>query len=439
MAAAKHTVLGYTSSPEYGWVVAKEDPKAYWGKRDADYYAQTGKHIDPSWQGWNYLDQNKVSLANKNYTDANKVLTSLSGWNKANFGTPKAPNLTSNSPSWQRDITKDPFGWYNNPTTSIGQRASANKILNPITPPRYDYQGNVTQKTLDLANPNNYDNPELTRYYDGPNANMNYRVSKDRVDLWGNNTSKTRGGEDLVNEVAKYYQMKNTDPHFADTYGSLVGKNGNQYTFNKNGINSNYFYTPYDLAISGNSNGDIANQDISYWKDKPFYDNGFLSTSDPGTRKLGTETNEIGYSTPKTGGGSFLGGLLKGLPMSLALGAIPGGWVVGAAKGLDGLLDPDKPEKVNVFKGNFLDGAPKASFGTGVPEYGTNATPNILNPGTGGSNQTTTSLNKFKWNNTDYNISDGSLYNPNGTLAYNKNSTGSTELGNAYNTYLGTL
>lgn len=436
----KYTKLGENTQNAYGWVVAKNKSDEYYKKRNDTYKAQTGKTVHSSWNGWTPEGNSYQGTSN---TRANNSQNKVSNDAQKGYGINAQKGTTV--PQWakQADLSK-PM------TFADMMRLDQNKVGMPSTdgglanmgnmgnlnPVKYNYDGHVTQKTMELSNPNNYYNPELERYYDGPNANMNYRMSKDQIVLSGNNTSKTRGGEDLSDIIAKYYKGRNSP--LISGYGNFVAKNGNKYTFNKDGINKDYHYTPYDTAISGNAQGQIANQELSYWNDKAFYDNGFLSEQDPGTRQLGKETTTIGYSRPSKSGGFF--GKLGGLLPKLALNLIPGGQFVSAAITAGELLDPDKPGKSNVYKGNFLEGAPTFNFGNGTTNGGTNTTPNIQNPGTGGSQQTTQAMNKFNWNNVDYNVSGNNLYAPSGNLAYNKSTnTGSTQLGTAYNTYLGTL
>lgn len=87
-------------------------------------------------------------------------------------------------------------------------------------------------------------------------------------------------------------------------------------------------------------------------------------------------------------------------------------------------------------------------FGSGAPSQ---ITPNIQNPGTGGSNQTTSSLNSYNWNNvpTSNNYTQGNMYsqlptdiNGKSILTDGKNqgnSSSTTQVSQPYGTYLGTL
>lgn len=437
--------LGNVTAPEYGWVTAKADEKGFFDKRNQDYFKETGRYVDPSWDGWTHSGQ---SYQNQ-MRDINRVAQAKA---KANFSfdtmdiasgkrRPGSLDLSSKRkiPSWEY-YKNGPLGgiWQDNSIAGSLNRVATRRaaLSNPNR-----FQGGVTDKTLDLGNPFNYTDPELQRYMDGPNANIMYRMSGDRMELSGNNTSKTWGGEDLADEVAQWYKQHNTDPNFDSNYGSLVSKNGNQYTFDKDGVATNYFYTPYDVAIHGTKQGGIANQDINFWNDKPFYDNGFLSTIDPGTKALGSETTSLGVKTPPKSGGLFGGGGLLSTLAGVGLNFLAPGagtifnGAINAGKVLDG---PGSMNRTNPFAGFNPYETPNSNVKNTTTGNGT--TPNILNPGTGGSNQTTTSLNKFNWNNEDFNVQNNGLYKQNGDLAYNReDNTGTSQLGQAYNTYLGTL
>jgi len=451
--------IGSITTPKYGWVTAKADKNSFTGfdKAQAEYKRLTGGNFQGA--GWNAKGKQLLSWYDKNKgatkaTGISDPTTGMNPWQKANDG------LRGNDP-WSRANTTpratfdNPSPW--KPTTGAFQNIEAQDHYRnePL-----DWQGHVSNTTKALANPNYYNNPELQRYYDGPNDNVQYEFGDySGITHSGDNTSKTLGGEDNVNNVRDWFKNNRSDPSLG-TYSSMSGTSDPLVQKMQFGDKS-FYYTPYDYAIAG-LNGKLPNQDMSYWNSAKYYDPGsqigsgsktpygFLTSTDPtmaGVNNLGTETTDVSYHNNDTGGswGDMIGSIgaagmgfipgMQGVALAgMPLMGIPGtiGNLASMANGQNGPANP--------FNSYKPDTGPNFS-GTTTPSTGGQTTvPNIMNPGTGGSNQTTSSLNKFNWNNVDYNVQGNNLFSPKGDLAWNgDNNTGTSPLGNAYKSYLGQL
>lgn len=478
------TKVASFTTPKYGWITAKPDEKEFESNQAAHgvsrqlqgFYGDTAR-IRNATRAANALN---AGLAHHNYFGVRQAYQA-----QDMSGVPIADTTIRRLYGLGYDESMDSIKkWLQANSRPGGADAAMRKnplqfpgMSNPYLP--WNTQGYITEKANMLANPMNYKDPTLQRYYDGPNGDMTYYPYMHELEVGGNNSSYEQGGETNLRNVARYYASLAKDPASYGTVTNAADIAGNNFvknlTFNKDGTNSNYYFTPYDYATSG-VNGDTLKADPNWWKkDASLYKYGdkmgFLSQGNPldfGTQNLGTETNNIYLNDKKPSGGGFLGG---GLLSTLATGALnwalPGaGTVVGLINGLGNagsaigdVMNPDKggsapwnnpfynwkPEgqpQVNWSKiGNFGSNTAGSNGGaTNSTLDGGNTTPNIQNPGTGGSNQTTSSLNKFNWNNVDYSVNNGGLFDPSGKMAWNtNNNTGSTQLGNAYNTYLGSL
>lgn len=494
-----YTDIGSFSTPQYGWVVAKQDKANFAGfdKAAAEYKRITGKSVDPMYMQW---DSNGRHLMD--WYEANKGKAAGSYAPSTKRVGLYDTNIDSSGRiiDFSKKVSSNPLGggignWelpgrkttYDNPTM-YGPYNKKSSIMGPSPIGKYrspyaddfkpttmqdflwergnshDYQAGddnkLLESTKDLVNPNYYWNPQLQRYVDGPNPSMvTFRPDKGTVkyDAAGN-ASYLRGGETNVQNVADYFNSNNSrDLSSYGTYLNALSTSNpyvDQLNFNKDGTQSSYYFTPYDYAISGvagdDGSGHMANKDLSYWQNSGLvnYNNkvGFLSSYDPSgisDSNLGKENTNLRWRIGGKPGGLFGGGL-AGSILSLGMSALgfPGVGMafVNGAKAIGGMnSEKSSPDYSNI---SFDSEPATPSFGTGVPNImgATTPTPNVLNPGTGGSNETTSSLNKFNWNNVDYSVGGNGLFDPKGKLAWDTtNNTGTTQLGNAYNTYLGAL
>ena len=110
-------------------------------------------------------------------------------------------------------------------------------------------EGAVDFQRLMQSNPLYYENPYLTRYTDSPNVSL---VSRDGGPFTTyhrhSNISKTRGGEDLADEVFQYYMNLAKPGELGQDWTNV---DGNQYVRQGTFGGQQVYFTPYDYAIHG--------------------------------------------------------------------------------------------------------------------------------------------------------------------------------------------
>ena len=194
-------------------------------------------------------------------------------------------------------------------------------------------EGEVSFKKLIQADPTRYTQAALQRYYDSPNTSL---ISRDggpfTADPRGN-ISKTRGGEDLADEVFKFYQSKARAGELGQDFTAV---DGNQYLQKGTFGGKEAFFTPYDYAIHGIPTGErgqnvvtnIANIDPNYWASSGNLQKlgdryGFVTETNPfatvpqANKVLSPE--KVAFVQKTSGGGGMFGG--GGLGSVLGLGA----------------------------------------------------------------------------------------------------------------------
>lgn len=193
-------------------------------------------------------------------------------------------------------------------------------------------EGDVDFKTLLLSDPNRYANAALKRYYDSPNASLISRDGGDFTTDPARNASKIYGGEDLADDVFRFYQAKAKAGELGQDWAAV---DGNQYLQKGTFGGKEAFFTPYDYAIHGVPTAErgqkaitnIANLDPNYWAKSGNLQKigdkyGFITEVNPfanvasANKVLKPEAIEFIQKT--SGGGGLLGG---GLGSVLGLGA----------------------------------------------------------------------------------------------------------------------
>lgn len=196
-------------------------------------------------------------------------------------------------------------------------------------------EGNVKFEQLLRADPTNYTDVVLTRYYDSPNATLKSRNGRAFVNVGGpKNISKSLGGEDLADETFKYYQGLAKAGELGQDWAAV---DGNQYLQKGTFGGKEAYFTPYDYAIHGVPTGErgrevvtnIASLDPNYWRtagnlQKIGDKYGFVTEANPFAAQVGGTNQQLTpeevafvQSTKKKKG---LGGLGGGLSSLLTLG-----------------------------------------------------------------------------------------------------------------------
>lgn len=218
-------------------------------------------------------------------------------------------------------------------------------------------EGNVKFEQLLRADPTNYTDVVLTRYYDSPNASLKSRNGRAFVNVGGpKNISKSLGGEDLADETFKYYQGLAKAGELGQDWAAV---DGNQYLQKGTFGGKEAYFTPYDYAIHGVPTGErgrevvtnIASLDPNYWRtagnlQKIGDKYGFVTEANPFAAQVGGTNQQLTpeevafvQSTKKKKG---LGGLGGGLSSLLTMG---GQMLIGGP----GALNPFGPFNPSVF------------------------------------------------------------------------------------------
>ncbi len=219
-------------------------------------------------------------------------------------------------------------------------------------------EGNVKFEQLLRADPTNYTDVVLTRYYDSPNATLKSRNGRPFTNVGGQkNISKSLGGEDLADETFRYYQSLAKAGELGQDWAAV---DGNQYLQKGTFGGKEAYFTPYDYAIHGVPTGErgrevvtnIASLDPNYWRTSGNLQKigdkyGFVTEANPFATQVGGVNQQLApeevafvRSTKKKKG---LGGLGGGLSSLLTMGGqalIGGGF---------GALNPFGPFNPSVF------------------------------------------------------------------------------------------
>lgn len=218
-------------------------------------------------------------------------------------------------------------------------------------------EGNVKFEQLLRADPTNYTDVVLTRYYDSPNASLKSRNGRPFTNVGGQkNISKSLGGEDLADETFRYYQSLAKAGELGQDWAAV---DGNQYLQKGTFGGKEAFFTPYDYAIHGIPTGErgkdvltnIASLDPNYWRtagnlQKIGDKYGFVTEANPFATQVGGVNQQLApeevafvRSTKKKKG---LGGLGGGLSSLLTMG---GQMLIGGPSA----LNPFGPFNSSVF------------------------------------------------------------------------------------------
>lgn len=195
-------------------------------------------------------------------------------------------------------------------------------------------EGITPFQTQILRNPNYYQNPSLTRYFDGPNADL---WTGRKISSWstkpgdGSNRSMELGGEVLADDVFNFYKNRSQQGTLADSGELENNPYSRKVSFNGN----NSYFTPYQYAIHGNEgsmNTNVSAKDPNYWKNSGNLQQldgqwGFVTNDDPtGNMTLSPETVDY-WQKYKKKSGMFGGGF--GSVLGLGMSALGAPWAMG--------------------------------------------------------------------------------------------------------------
>ena len=260
-------------------------------------------------------------------------------------------------------------------------------------------EGTVDFQTLMQANPLFYENAFLTRYKDSPNVSL---VSRNGGP-WetyhrASNISKTRGGEDLADEVFQYYMNRAKAGELGQDWANVEG---NDYLRQGTFGGQQAYFTPYEYAIQGIPTGsgknvrtNIASLSPEYWEQQGNLQKlgdqwGFVTSANPFAEPVTYETmtqpkgsktfvptpvttigenqrvgpEKVSYIQKTSGGGGLFGGgglgsLLTtaaqiGLggwnPLNWGLGVSALGWP-GTISNVAGLMEGSNPKSPNTWR-----------------------------------------------------------------------------------------